>query len=68
MTYGFDVHEGWQLEAHSHGNLMRFANHTDEKFSNCHVRTLFSDEMTHHLCLFSLDKIEADTELVFDYG
>ena len=29
LTYGFDIHD-WSLEAHSIGNLTRFANHADK--------------------------------------
>jgi len=66
-TYGFTIHENCCLEAHSHGNLMRFANHTAKEFQNCQIKTLFSNEMTHYLCLFSSRKIRKGSELVFDY-
>ncbi len=68
LTYGFEVHDSWCLEAHSVGNLMRFANHTGVKYANCHIHTYISEENTHHLCLYSKETIEAGSELVFNYG
>lgn len=67
LTYGFTIHANCTLEAHSHGNLMRFANHTAKEFQNCKVEVLFSDEMTHYSCLISCRKIKKGSELVFDY-
>lgn len=80
LTYGFNLHsdlnnvEQFQLhkscalDAHSIGNLMRFANHTDEEYANCKIKYLLGPENTYFLCLYSKVEIPENMELVFDYG
>ena len=69
LTYNFNLHKNWQINAHSFGNLMRFANHTAHGFANCCVQTyLCSQTNTHFMGLYSSEDIEAGAELVFDYG
>ena len=62
------MNKSWHLNAHSFGNLMRFANHTAHGFANCDIQTyLCSETNTHYLGLYSSEDIRAGSELVFDY-
>ena len=69
MTYGFTLHKEIALEAHSIGNLMRFANHGSSPFTNCNSKQLIcSRDDTHFMFLQSICDIEKGEELIFDYG
>ena len=41
-SYGFTLNDTKTLDAINVGNLMRFANHADIKYSNCKVKLCFA--------------------------
>ena len=65
-SYGFTLNDQMTLDAINVGNLMRFANHANIKYSNCKVKLCFALG-TVRAVLSAKRNIEAGEELHFDY-
>lgn len=65
-SYGFDIEEELSVDAINVGNLMRFANHAEKKYSNCNVKLFFA-RGSMRVALIASRSILAGEELHFDY-
>ena len=65
-SYGFTLNDQMTLDAINVGNLMRFANHANIKYSNCKVKLCFALG-TVRAVLSAKRNIAAGEELHFDY-